>query len=57
MRMSSMKEEGRERVGIDGMGFLFLAELRGRNLSPQLVEREGAQAGILVFERGCVGVE
>jgi hypothetical protein len=27
MRKSSMKEEGRERVGIDGMGFLFLAEL------------------------------
>jgi hypothetical protein len=57
MRKSSVKEEGRERVRIDGMGFLFLAELQGRNLSPRPAEREGAQAGLLDFERGCVGVE
>jgi hypothetical protein len=27
MRKSFVKEEGRERVGIDGMGSFFLAEL------------------------------
>jgi hypothetical protein len=52
-----VKEEGREGVGIDGLGSLFLAELRGGKPSPRPAEREGAQAGLLDFERGCVGVE
>jgi hypothetical protein len=57
MRKSFVKEEGRERVGIDGMGSFFLAELRGRKPSPRPAERAGAQAGLLDFERGCVEVE
>jgi hypothetical protein len=57
MRKSLVKEKGRKRVGIDGMGSFFLAELRGRKPSPRPAEKEGAQAGLLDFERGCVGVE
>jgi hypothetical protein len=52
-----VKEEGREEVGIDGLGSFFLAELRGREPSPRPTEREGAQARLLNFERGCVRVE
>jgi hypothetical protein len=57
MRKCFVKEEGRERAGIDDMGSFFLAELQGRKPSPRPAKREGAQSRLLEFERGCVGVE
>jgi hypothetical protein len=57
MRKRFAPEEGREGVRVDGMASRFLAELRGRKPSPWPAEREGAQAGLLDFERWCVGVE